>query len=105
MTIEKAIEMIEEYLLEPNNIDKSWVEVLEMCKQALLGKAWGKDFLANESGIRRDAIEEFSKRWHEKLLVAKAQLIRIDELSRLSFELASEVTNIVLDEMVGEIKW
>ena len=35
MTNEKAIEMIGEYLLEPNNINKEWVEVLEMCKQAL----------------------------------------------------------------------
>ena len=35
MTTEKAVEMIDEYLLEPNNIDKAWVEALELCKQAL----------------------------------------------------------------------
>jgi hypothetical protein len=36
MTTKKAIEMIDEYLLEPNNIDKMWVEVLELCKEALM---------------------------------------------------------------------
>lgn len=36
MTKEKAIEMINEYLLEPNSIDKNWVEVLKMCKNALV---------------------------------------------------------------------
>ena len=36
MTIEMAIKMIDEYLLEPNNIDKDWVEVLYLCKDALL---------------------------------------------------------------------
>ena len=35
MTKEKAIEMINEYLLEPNSIDKNWVEALKMCRQAL----------------------------------------------------------------------
>jgi hypothetical protein len=43
MTTEKAIEMIDEYLLEPNNIDKAWVEVLEMCKKALLDSDNYKD--------------------------------------------------------------
>ena len=36
MTTEKAIKMIDEYLVEPNNINKEWVEVLEMCKEALI---------------------------------------------------------------------
>lgn len=36
MTSEKAIKMIDEYLVEPNNINKEWVEVLEMCKEALI---------------------------------------------------------------------
>ena len=35
MTTEKSIEMIDEYLLEPNNINKEWVECLQLCKQAL----------------------------------------------------------------------
>lgn len=36
MTIDKAIEMIDEYLLEPNSINREWVECLRMCKSALL---------------------------------------------------------------------
>ena len=36
MTKERAIKMIDEYLLEPNNICKEWVEVLQMCRQALM---------------------------------------------------------------------
>lgn len=36
MTIEKAIEMIDDYLLEPNSIAAEWVEVLKMCREALL---------------------------------------------------------------------
>ena len=36
MTTEKAIKMIDEYLVEPNNINQEWVEVLEMCKEALI---------------------------------------------------------------------
>ena len=35
MDKEKSIEMIDEYLLEPNNINKEWVECLQMCRQAL----------------------------------------------------------------------
>ena len=38
MTIEKAIDMIDEYLLEPNNIDKDWVEALTLCREALISK-------------------------------------------------------------------
>lgn len=35
MTTEKAIKMIDEYLLEPNNIDKDWIEVLNLCRSAI----------------------------------------------------------------------
>ena len=35
MEIKKAIEMIDEYLLEPNNISKDWIEVLQMCRTSL----------------------------------------------------------------------
>ena len=38
MTLEKAIEMIDEYLLEPHSIDKDWVEVLTLCKKLLIEK-------------------------------------------------------------------
>ena len=33
---EKAIEMIDEYLLEPNSISKEWIECMRLCKQAIL---------------------------------------------------------------------
>lgn len=36
MTIEKAIEMIDEYLMEPNSIHQDWVDLLVMCRRALL---------------------------------------------------------------------
>ena len=36
MTKEKAIEMIDEYLSEPNNIRPEWIECLLFCRQALL---------------------------------------------------------------------
>ena len=35
MTKEKATAMIDEYLLEPNNISKEWVECLKLCREAL----------------------------------------------------------------------
>lgn len=38
MNIEKAIEMIDDYLLEPNSISAEWVEVLKMCRNALIDK-------------------------------------------------------------------
>jgi hypothetical protein len=36
MTKEQAIAMIDEYLLEPNNISKEWVECLRLCRAALV---------------------------------------------------------------------
>ena len=35
MNIERAIEMIDEYILEPNNISKEWVECMRLCRQVL----------------------------------------------------------------------
>lgn len=35
MTANKAIEMIDEYLLEPNCIHKDWVECLRLCRKVL----------------------------------------------------------------------
>ena len=35
MNIEKAIEMIDELLLEPNNIDPEWVECMRFCRRVL----------------------------------------------------------------------
>ncbi len=32
----RAIQMIDEYLSEPNNINKEWIECLLLCKNALL---------------------------------------------------------------------
>lgn len=36
MTTEKAVEMIDEYLIEPHSIHKDWVEALNLCKKALM---------------------------------------------------------------------
>ena len=36
ITKERAIAMIDEYLLEPNNISPEWVEILRMCRAALI---------------------------------------------------------------------
>ena len=35
MTKERAIAMIDEYLLEPNSIQEEWVECLILCREAL----------------------------------------------------------------------
>lgn len=35
MDKERAIAMIDEYLLEPNSIDAEWVECLMLCRAAL----------------------------------------------------------------------
>ena len=35
MDKERAIAMIDEYLLEPNSIDAEWVEILRMSREAL----------------------------------------------------------------------
>ena len=35
MTKERAIEMIDEYLLEPEYIHEEWIEVLLLCRQLL----------------------------------------------------------------------
>ena len=51
MNTNKAIKMIDEYLLEPNSIHPEWVKCLQLCKQALKPhsniirakrKGWGK---------------------------------------------------------------
>lgn len=61
MTTEKAIEMIDEYLLEPNNIDKMWVEALGLCRDALVENIFQKteiDILIRKKESLRDEIEE-----------------------------------------------
>lgn len=35
MSIEQAIELIDEYLLEPNNICREWIECLTLCRWLL----------------------------------------------------------------------
>lgn len=40
MNIERAIEMIDEYLLEPNNISREWVECLTLCRKKLKCGTW-----------------------------------------------------------------
>lgn len=47
MDVKKAIEMIDEYLLEPNNIHKDWVEILKLCRRLLLEKGY-QDSICDE---------------------------------------------------------
>ena len=49
MTIKQAIEMIDDYLLEPNSIAKEWVEVLRMCRKALRDLDKGDDKNAGDT--------------------------------------------------------
>ena len=48
MNIEKAIEMIDEYLLEPNNISREWVECMRICRRVLAEKAYEEDLKRDE---------------------------------------------------------
>jgi Zn finger protein HypA/HybF involved in hydrogenase expression len=36
MTSKRVIEMIDEYLLEPNSIQSEWVEALKLCRRVLI---------------------------------------------------------------------
>lgn len=38
MTDKKIIELIDDYLTEPHNISKEWVEALVVCRQALINQ-------------------------------------------------------------------
>lgn len=82
MTIEKAIEMIEEYLLEPNNINKEWVECLQMCKQALVENDQQKAEIERLQKAKEDALkcfirmESLYKIKCEELEVAKTKAIK-----------------------------
>lgn len=38
MTNKNVVEMIDEYLLEPNNINKEWIEALGICRKLLIEK-------------------------------------------------------------------
>lgn len=83
MTTEKAIEMIDEYLLEPNNIDKMWVEVLELCKEALMkvnSQQTEIDILIRKKETLRDEIAEQQaeiERLREKIKSLYKEMVRI----------------------------
>lgn len=51
MTTEKAIKMIDEYLEEPNSIDKEWIECLRLCKQALIDSESQKAEIERNKGV------------------------------------------------------
>lgn len=61
--------MIDEYLLEPNNINKEWVECLQMCKQALAENEQSKKSL--------ELCEDSGEYWESKYNNAMAELERL----------------------------
>ena len=77
ITTEKAIEMIDEYLLEPNSISKDWIKCMQLCKQAILdsesqkaeierlqkeGLILNKTFMDFVNNKKSEAIKEFAER-------------------------------------------
>jgi hypothetical protein len=89
MTTEKAIEMIDEYLLEPNDIDKAWVEVLEMCKKALLDSDHLKEEI-ERLNIRNKALTAITKNYDWKFAKAKAEAIK---------EFVERLTNTICEKL------
>lgn len=78
MTKNKAIAMIDEYLLEPNSIHKEWVEILLMCRKALanagfheaeINELWQEnDILKTErKTIYNGIVQAKRKGWHNWL--------------------------------------
>lgn len=59
MNTEKAIKMIDEYLLEPNSIHPEWVKCLQLCKQALVEN---EKLKAERDAMHKDVImaEEYA---------------------------------------------
>lgn len=90
MTTEKAIEMIDEYLLEPNSIAKDWIECLRLCKQALLDKEAlinGQETLQKHLAEKNAEIEELV--CHNKKLLKDIHYYhdsKIDSIKRAKAE-------------------
>lgn len=73
MNTNKAVEMIDEYLLEPNSIAKDWIECLRLCRQALLDKEAlinGQESLMKCISKKKETIAELEaevERWKNAL--------------------------------------
>ena len=101
MTKERAIAMIDEYLLEPNNIDKAWVEVLELCKKALSAEEQQAEMERLDKEVERlsqcvlyhdgqivDAIKEFAERLKERAAnYFCAEVVFVENIDRLVKEM------------------
>lgn len=81
MTTEKAIKMIDEYLEEPNSIDKEWVVCLRLCERALIDCQNQKSDIERYKGVIKllekdiasaasEAVREFAH-----LLIDKGKII------------------------------
>ena len=114
MTTEKAIKMIDEYLLEPNSIHKDWVECLRLCRQALeqndrqkaeieslnaVSEICGechKKYAAKIETTKSEAIKEFAER-----LKKKSQTYPYYEYGLIKAVPTEDIDNLV-KEMVGD---
>lgn len=78
MTVKKAIQMIDEYLLEPNSIHKEWVEILLMCRKALadadfkeaeINELWAENDIlrAERKTVYNGIVQAKKKGWHRWL--------------------------------------
>lgn len=70
MTKEIAIKMIDEYLVEPNNIAKEWVECLEFCRTSIIDNDYYK--MINE------ALIEGQKTLQQHIIKQNAEIERIN---------------------------
>lgn len=97
MTTKKSIEMIDEYLLEPNNINKERVECLQLCKQALVDNVKQKAEIERLQNERIEKIRELTRVVYDKE-IAKAQSEAIKEFAekltnRISYKLDQSANN------------
>lgn len=76
MTTKKAIRMIDEYLAEPNSIHKDWIEVLILCRQALVEN----DRQKAEIYDLKSTLKEFAKRVQKIITIKGRQKDYFDNL-------------------------
>lgn len=108
MKIEKAIQMIDEYLLEPNNIDKAWVEVLELCKKTLLERDRQQAEIERLEGagdekeleiVKCNVIQKFAERFKSKASIQRDRVTGIPCYVISSYKLES-----IVKEMMAVVK-
>ena len=87
MTTEKAIKMIDEYLLEPNSIHRDWVECLQLCREALVKN----DRQKAEIEKLNIAFDACKKEYDDMFEIAKNQKAEIDILIRKKETLRDEI--------------